>query len=1299
MSLHHCRIGFDIGGTFTDFVLLDANTGGLHVHKALTTADPATGSIAGLDSLVQKAGVTFADVGEVVHGTTIVTNAVIERKGAVTALLTTKGFRDIVELGTEQRYDIHDVFLKFPEPLVPRRLRFEVEERIAADGTIVQGISPQEIKEQLALAVDAGAVSVAVCFLHSYKNDTHEQLVAKVAAEEFPDLHISLSSEVCAEIREYDRATTTTANAYVLPLIKPYVNRLESALRARGFTGKLLLMQSSGELASPDMACRFPIRLLESGPAGGAIAAGYFGHVAGHDNVIAFDMGGTTAKVCLIQNAEADVAPMMEAAREHRFKRGSGLPIRAPVIDMIEIGAGGGSIAAFDDLGLLKIGPKSAGSSPGPACYGLGGANPTVTDANLVLGYLAPESFLGGRMALDYDAAKQALDSIAETLRGTAIEAAWGVFAVVCENMAGAARAHIVEKGCDPRDYAMVAFGGAGPAHAVQVAKSLGVRQVIVPPASGAASALGFLGGRLGHEAVRSAPSPLSRVNWVDVTTILSELEADGRLLLEAAGVARSAIEVEREVELRLSGQVHNLRVGVRAGALERDVAAAIEADFSHQYRKLYSREPSGGEIEVISWRVKTVGADPGLSIRSLARSAKPEAALKAERDVWFSDARAFVRTPVYDRYALSAGIELVGPVVIEEDEATTIVPPGDRVGVDASGNLIVSLGLAARRTRIEREMSLAETIAMLEEDPVGLEIMWSRLITISEECWLTVIRTAFSLIIGEMQDFACEILDADGESLAHSPRAMPVFNLTLMAAVKALLKAFPAETLEPGDVLITNDPWLCAGHLFDIGIVTPVFHNGKLVAVMGSIGHVSDIGGTKDRNRAREIFDEGFQIPPMKLYRAGVPNADLFTLLGKNVRNREQVFGDLAALVSANAVGAERLTEFLDEYQLGDLRALSSIIQSRAENAMREAIRAIPDGIYESEVWPQSIGKRQRFPVRVKVSGDTVDVDYEGSPPELLQGGLNCTLNFTQAKTFFSLKCLLTPHIRASAGCYRALTVRAPAGSMLNCSEGASVGIRHLTGSYLVGNIFQAFSSAIPRGVQAFSGLPAIIHFYGRETAGRTYSDHIYLGGGQGGSDKADGKSGMLWPTSASNGSVEVLETRAPILVLEKAFVTDSGGAGRHRGGLGQRMKVRRVAEDGGRTLVNSYPEGIGFTGQPLFGGLPGSGARSVMLDPDGTVRKDYGEGAVETLTHPDEIIEIRVGGGAGYGLPLDRPVKDVQADLRGGYISRAVAETDYGCVVDSAGVIDPDATERRRSSLAAMTKAKPTIPAISHN
>ena len=1289
------RIGFDIGGTFTDFVLLDAVSGRIRIHKCLTTPkDPSAGALEGLDELLRAAGLTFPQIGQLIHGTTLVTNAIIERAGATLALLTTRGFRDALEMGIEQRYDIYDLFLQFPEPLAPRDLRREIDERTTRDGVIITPIDLDQVRREVADLVTRGVEALAVCFLHSYKNPAHERAVKDLLRREFPEVAVSLSCEVVPELREYERGTTTTANAYVQPLMDRYIARLEDALAERGFGGRFALMQSSGGTASPRMAREFPVRLLESGPAGGGLATAFFGDQAGHRDVISFDMGGTTAKACLIQAGKPDVAPMMEAARVHRFKKGSGLPIKAPVIDMIEIGAGGGSIARVDQLGLLKVGPRSAGADPGPACYGLGGKEPTVTDANLLLGYLDADFFLGGRMHLDRAAAEAAMARVAEPLRLSTLEAAWGVYTIVCESMAAAARVHIVEKGRDPRRYAMVGFGGAGPAHAARVARILGVREVVIPPASGAAAALGFLVAPISFEFVTSLPGVLDELDLDAVNALLGDLEAKGRALLTEADVAPGAVTVTRRAEMRLLGQVHDITVTLPAELLTRENLDAVKAAFATEYTRLYTHLYTGTVIQAINWRVLCAGPAPNIraadihvanpdSVTEPRLDSTPRPLIKARRRAWFAESGGWAETPVYDRYALRPGDALEGPVIVEERESTTVVPPGDRLAVDDGLNLRLTIGRNTSQEPLHTAaLPLAQAMARIERDPIGLEIMWSRLVNLAEECWLTVWRTAFSLIIGEAQDFACEILDARGNSLAHSPRAMPVFNLTLPLAVKAILARFPVETLQPGDILTTNDPWICAGHLFDVAIVTPVFRDGKVVAIIGTIGHVADIGGTKDSLNAREIYEEGFQIPPMKLYRAGVLNEDLVTLLAENVRKSEQVVGDIHAMVSANASGARRLLDFMAEYGLEDLEALATVIQNRAEAAMREAIRSVPDGVYTSEIWSDGMGTPERIPVKVVVKGDAIAVDFEGAPPQAPRGGSNCTFGYAAAHTTYPLKCILSPAVPANAGSYRPFNVTAPEGSILNCTKPMAVNTRTRTGWYIAPNLFMALARAVPQQVQAFTGLPASLLAYGVGPDGRVYNDHLFQGGGQGASARGDGKSALLWPTSAANTSVELFETRTPVLVLEKGLVADTGGAGRHRGGLGQVVRVRKLLDDGRPTLASLHPDGVMTRTPGLFGGRPGGAVRGVMLDPAGRVVHDYGIGALVTLSAPDQILEIRLAGGAGYGDPLDRPVDEVRRDLHLGYVTAEGSERDYGCVLVNGG-IDPAATATRRVAL----------------
>jgi len=553
--------------------------------------------------------------------------------------------------------------------------------------------------------------------------------------------------------------------------------------------------------------------------------------------------------------------------------------------------------------------------------------------------------------------------------------------------------------------------------------------------------------------------------------------------------------------------------------------------------------------------------------------------------------------------------------------------------------------------------------------DPVSLEIMWSRLVHIAEECWITIYRTAFSTIIGEAQDFGCELFDADAESIAHSPRSMPVFNLTLPLAVRQMLRVFPKETLEPGDVLITNDPWICAGHLPDLGIVTPVFRRGALVGLVGSIAHSSDIGGTRDSVNAREIYDEGLQIPPLRLYRGGTLNEDLAAMIRRNVRRPDMVLGDIQAQVTSNHVGASRLAAFMDEYGLDSLAALAHEVQDRAERAMREAIRAVPEGTYRSEVGFDGIGEPLRLPCAITVRGDEITVDWTGAPPQLPRGGVNCTYHYTAAHTTYALKSILTPEIRSNAGCYRPFRVLAPEGSVLNCRYPAAVNTRTHTGWHIGPAVFLALAAVLPDRVQAFTGLPIGMGAYGVDGAGRVFNDHLFQGGGQGGSAHGDGKSALLYPTSAANVSVEMFESRTPLLVECKELIPDSGGPGRARGGLGQRVRMRVAAPSPTPALVDFWPQGRLVPTPGLDGGHPGALARAYLTEGDRVVHEQTADrSGVAELRMPEQCATIEIAGGSGYGRPAERPLELVQDDLDEGYVTPSGAAA-YGVVVGPDG------------------------------
>ncbi len=692
-------LSFDVGGTFTDFVAIDIDAGEVvGRHKVLTNARyPARGVIRGWQEMAAT-GLAPEDVTLSVHSTTLVTNALIERKGATTVLLATKGFRDLLELAREQMYDIYDLFAPPAEPLIPRPLRLAIDERTDADGRILTEPTPESIDAAIAAIRDSGATAVAIAFLHAYRNPANERTVARALEHALPDIAVSLSSSVAPIVGEYERTSTTAADAFTKPTVRAYIGELDNSLKDSGIHGPLYLMLSSGEIASAATVVERPIRLLESGPAAGAIAAAFFGSLAGHDDVLSLDMGGTTAKACVIEAGRPKLAHMLEVARVRRFMAGSGLTVVAPVVDLIEIGAGGGSIARRDELGLLKVGPDSAGADPGPACYGLGGNQPTVSDANLVLGYLNPDYFLGGEIPLRADLARAAVERLAAELTMSVEDTAWGIHRVVNENMAAAARVHIIERNRDPRDLATIAFGGAGPAHAVSVARVLGSPIVVFPPAAGVASALGALVSPLAFTAGRTRMMRLDRASWDAINQLYSELEGEAAKELGLANVPPEQIAYHRWAEMRVLGQYHEISVPLEGIVLAESSLPAIIAAFQDAYRRRYGRVLEGLPVEALHWRITATGPASPVDLRAEEETSEPASlAIKGSRLACFpaGDGRpdaSFLETPVYDRELLLPGMAFSGPAIVEEREATAIIWPGDQARIDRFRAIVVEV-------------------------------------------------------------------------------------------------------------------------------------------------------------------------------------------------------------------------------------------------------------------------------------------------------------------------------------------------------------------------------------------------------------------------------------------------------------------------------------------------------------------------------------------------------------------------------------------------------------------------------
>ncbi|MCW5751161.1 MAG: hydantoinase/oxoprolinase family protein [Alphaproteobacteria bacterium] len=691
MSDDRMRVGVDIGGTFTDLALYEPGSGRLWKEKVLTTPDdPSEGVLTGIDLLLSRAGVAPANVGMVIHGTTLVANALIERKGASIALITTRGFRDVLEIGREMRYDTYDLAIEMPPPLVERDLRFEVAERLGPDGCVIEPLSLDSLGEALRIMRDRGIQAVGICLLHSYRNPAHEQAVRDHVRRYLPEAAIAISSEVIAELGEYERTNTTLCNAYVQPLFDRYVGDLEHGIRERGLSGRLYLMLSDGGTMHPEAAQRFPIRLVQSGPAGGVQAAALIGRLLGEDRVLCFDMGGTTAKACLVEDSRPVRTTEFEVARVWRFKKGSGLPLKVPVVNMIEIGAGGGSIAGLDSLGFTQVGPESASSKPGPACYGLGGNRPTVTDADLVLGYLAPDRFLGGDMPLDLEAAERAIMRHVGEPAGLGLaEAAWSIFETVTENMAQAAMIHALEMGKRLSDYTMIAIGGAGPVHALSIARRLGIRRVICPSGAGVASAFGFLTAPISFEFVQSDVCRLSELRFPNVLAALSSLRGQGEALLREAGVGAAETMVECRCAARYAGQGYQVEFEVPLAILEAGRSEELRARFEAAYRASYGRTETSGDIETVTWLLKVRGPDPAFRLPLAEVAGSAEEACTGRRQVYFRETSGSVEVPVYDRYRLGPGSRCMGPAIIEERESTLVLPPGWGLRVDRYNNLI----------------------------------------------------------------------------------------------------------------------------------------------------------------------------------------------------------------------------------------------------------------------------------------------------------------------------------------------------------------------------------------------------------------------------------------------------------------------------------------------------------------------------------------------------------------------------------------------------------------------------------
>ncbi len=1179
-------LGVDVGGTFTDAVLLD--DGAVLTAKVPTTpGNESEGVMAAVAAVLERAGAGEESTVEVfAHGMTVGTNALLEERGARTALIATGGFADLLEIGRQDRPELYRLCAPKPVPLVPRELRFEAAERTGPEG-VVEPLADGEPERLAALVAESGAESVAICLLFSYLDPGHEELLAAGLRERLPGIHVSASHAVLPRFREYERTSTTAIDAYLSPLLGRYLGRLGEAAAAAGLP-EPLVMQSSGGVAPAEEAARAGAWSVLSGPAGGAVGAGLLARAAGEPDALGFDMGGTSCDVCVVEDG---------AVRRTDSRRIAGRVIQLPMVDVHTVGAGGGSIAWRDAGGALRVGPRSAGAEPGPACYGRGGNDPTVTDANLLLGNLAADSRLAGGVELDAEAAAGAVGGLAEELGLEPEETAAGILRVANQEMVRALRVVTVERGLDPRRFALLPFGGAGPMHAAAIAAELGIARIVCPRASGVLSALGLCASDRRRDTARTVMLGGSELT---AGRVAAEVEA----LIEAAGGdLGEAARPEVVYEMRYAGQAFELPV---PGPPDPD-PAALAAEFARLHEERYGHRDPDGEVVLVDIRLALVV--PGPEPRPVAGGGELR---RGSRRVRFGE--EWVETPVL-RGEPDAGEEAEGPVVFELPEATLVLPPGWRAAVDEAGTIKATRGAVP----YVRQANKRNSPASKGLDPITLQVLIGGLRAACEEMGAALIRSAYSANIKERHDCSTALFDAAGE-LVMQAEHIPVHLGSMPDAVAAVL----GEEQRPGEPWILNDPYRGGTHLPDITLVSPLFLGGglggDLFGFAACRAHHADIGGPTPGGMpadSRTLDEEGVVIPPTRASAAELER------LANEMRAPRQRLADLRAQQAANRIGEQRLAELAERHGAATLRAGMTEILAYSERRTRAALAALPDGTYAAEDVLEDDGRGEPRDVTLRVeatvSGEELRLDFSGTDPEV-DGNLNCPLSVTKSAAFFAVRVLTDPEAPPSAGAHRPIEVLAPEGCLLNARYPAAVVAGNVeTSSRVADLVIAALAGARPVPAQGQGTMNNLT------LANEDFTYYETLAGGQGACPDGDGPSAIhVAMSNTLNTPVEALETEFPLRVRELAVRRDSGGAGERRGGEGIARELEALAP----MRYSLITERRRHAPRGREGGEDGAPGRN-LLDGEPLPSKASGE------LRPGQRLRIETPGGGGHGAP----------------------------------------------------------------
>ena len=1239
------KIGIDVGGTFTDFVVA-GEAGQPRFFKTQTTPnDPSLGVLTGLREAADAYGQSLEEfLGKtelVIHGSTVATNTLVERKGATVGLVTTDGFRDLLEMREGLKEDRYNLRMTPVEPLAARYLRVGVPERIRANGVVQLPLDTAALEAQLEYLVQEGAEALAVCFLFSYLNPEHERQAGEIIRRRFPDLYVSLSHELIPQIKEFDRLSTTVINSYVGPVFSRYLARLGERFAAYPQLNDVLIMQSNGGVAPIEDSSRMAVRAILSGPAGGVSAAAYLGQLLEEPKIIAFDMGGTSTDISLIENGVPHIA-------NEKFE--AGWKIAAPMIDIHTLGAGGGSIARVDAGGILHVGPDSAGADPGPACYARGGVDPTVTDASLALGYLDANNFLGGRASLDTEAAMRAIaGNVGSPLSLSNAEAAFGVYKVVCTTIAEGIRLMSVQRGVDPRDFTMMGFGGASGLHAAEVARQLQVGKVYIPASAPVLSAYGMLNTDIKYDYFRSYPVSLDRLDLNELRAILDELGTQGQEKLLEQGVAPDAVEIQYSADMRYLDQIYEVTVVLPDPTLpDAEFVGLLTANFHQRYQELFSYSQQDQEVRLVTLRVAAIGKLP-----RIAQVDQPgdrnAAAPVGSRRVYMGE---WLDAPTYTADQLPAGAEIPGPAILESEFTTIIVSPGDRATVDTMGGVELTVNLGADGSGADGAADSADA------DPITLAVVEHRLESIAQEMTEAMLRTAMSQILNSSRDFSTAILDGDCQLVAQG-EGIPV-HISALPVAGAAVRDYFGDDIHDGDLFILNDPYFGGSHLPDITIIRPVFHQGRLLFYGVNRAHHSDVGGGTHGGYnpgANEIFQEGLRIPPLRIYDRGAPRNDLLQMMSANVRQPENFLGDLNAQIGSVMLAARRIEDLLGEYGADRLMAVVAEILNATERQVRQFVSGWPDGVYHGESFVDDDGFDSKLvPIRatVTIAGDSMTIDLSESSPQV-EGFINSAYANTRSLAHAAIMYLAPMDVARNEGSMRPVQIVAPRGLVVNANPPAPVcmSTNHCA-EEVVEAVFKALAPAIPTAVSAGFSRRLRYAITGKDPrTGRQFIWHFFLArGGGGASEGFDGWSNVGEINVAGgirSPSIEVTEERFPLFVQRHELRPDSGGVGQWRGGLGAVCDL--IYEGEGPALLNTAGDGIVVPPFGLFGAADGLPHHYKIMS-NGTDRV-LGSKEVGVVVNPGDHIICLSSGGGGYGQPEARDGDAAGWDLKNGYVT----------------------------------------------